>query len=130
MRGILVTKQDIPQELIVKIVKLSNLGLGIAKVDGYVIFVSNACPNDVVKIKITKKNKNYANAEVVEVIEPSKDRVEPFCKMQKNCGACQLQFINYDAQLRYKKEIVADTMRSIYGSDVEISDVIPSPLVS
>ena len=129
MRGILITKQDIPQELTVKIVKLSNLGLGIAKVDGYVIFVSNACPNDVVKIKITKKNKNYANAEVVEVIEPSKDRVEPFCKMQKICGACQLQFINYDAQLRYKKEIVADTMRSIYGSDVEIRDVIPSPLV-
>ena len=120
--------QIIDNILTVKIEKLSNLGLGIAKVDGFVIFVSNACPNDVVKIKITKKNKNYANAEIVELIEPSSDRIEPFCKMQKVCGACQLQFISYNAQLKYKKQIVEDTMKSIYGKEVEVRDVIPSPL--
>ena len=120
--------QIIDNILTVKIEKLSNLGLGIAKVDGFVIFVSNACPNDVVKIKITKKNKNYANAEIVELIEPSSDRIEPFCKMQKVCGACQLQFISYNAQLKYKKQIVEDTMKSIYGKEAEVRDVIPSPL--
>ena len=120
--------QIIDNILTVKIEKLSNLGLGIAKVDGFVIFVSNACPNDVVKIKITKKNKNYANAEIVELIEPSSDRIEPFCKMQKVCGACQLQFISYNAQLNYKKQLVEDTMKSIYGKEVEVRDVIPSPL--
>ena len=56
----IVNKKDIPKELTVKIEKLSNLGLGIAKIDGYVIFIPNTCPNDVVKIKIGKKNKNYA----------------------------------------------------------------------
>ena len=121
-------KKDIPEILTVKIEKLSNLGLGIAKLDGYVIFVPNTCPDDVVKIKVGKKNKSYANAEVIEIIEPSPNRIEPFCKMQKVCGACQLQFINYDAQLKYKKEIVADTMRNIFGSEVEIRDVIPSPI--
>lgn len=125
----MITKQDIPQELTVKIEKLSNLGLGIAKIDGYVIFVPNTCPDDVVKVKIGKKNKNYANADIIEIIEPSPDRTEPFCKLQKVCGACQLQFINYEAQLKYKKEIVQDVMKSIYGGSVDIKDVIPSPLI-
>ena len=78
-----INKKDIPQELIVDIEKVSNLGFGIAKVDGYVIFVEGACPKDKVKIRLGKKNKNYANAKVVEVIEPSPYRIEPFCPMQK-----------------------------------------------
>ncbi len=122
-------EKGVSDTLTVKIEKLSNLGLGIAKNDGYVIFVPNTCPGDTVRIKIIKKNKNYSNAELVEIIEPSPDRTEPFCRMQKICGACQLQFINYDAQLKYKKEIVQDTMRSIFSNDVEVRDVIPSPLI-
>ena len=121
------SKKDIPKELIVDIEKLSNLGYGIVKLDGYVIFVENACPGDKVKIKVSKKNKNFANAKVIEIIEPSPDRVEPFCPMQKVCGACQLQFIDYNAQLKYKKEIVEDTVRSICGEKIEIRDTIPSP---
>ena len=120
-------KRDIPQELTVKIEKLSNLGFGIAKVDGYVIFVENSCPEDVLKIKITKKNKNFAHAGIIKILEPSPFRVEPFCKMQKVCGACQIQFIDYNAQLKYKKEIVEDTMYSIFGEKIEVKDVIKSP---
>ncbi len=111
-------------ELIVDIEKLSNLGYGIAKQDGYVIFVEGACPGDKVRIQITKKNKNFANAKVLEVIEPSPNRVQPFCPMQKVCGACQLQFIDYEYQLKLKKEIVEDSMR---GLDVEVRDVVSSP---
>lgn len=131
MRGdkVLLNKKDIPENITIKIEKLSNLGLGIAKLDGYVIFVAGTCPGDVVKIKIGKKNKNFANAEIIEIVEPSPYRVEPFCKMQKVCGACQLQFIDYDAQLRFKKEIVEDTMHSIFGYEVEVRDVIPSPKI-
>ncbi len=125
----MLTKKDIPEILTAKIEKLSNLGLGIAKLDGYVIFVEGACPDDVLKIKINKKNKNYANAEILEIIEPSPYRIEPLCKMQKVCGACQLQFIDYDAQLKFKKEIVEDTMRSIFGYEVDVRDVVPSPQI-
>ena len=120
-------KKDIPQELIVDIEKLSNLGFGIAKLDGYVIFVENACPGDKVKVRVGKKNKNYANATILEIIEPSKHRVQPFCPMQKVCGACQLQFIDYNYQLKLKQEIVSDTMRSIYGNEIEVKEVVPSP---
>ena len=122
-----VNKKDIPEILEVKIEKLSNLGFGIAKVDGYVIFVEGACPDDVVKIRVGKKNKTYANAKVLEVVKPSPYRITPFCPMQKVCGACQLQFIDYKYQLKLKKEIVSDAMHSICGSEIEIKDVIPSP---
>ena len=117
-------KKDVPSELTVKIEKLSNLGYGIARVDGYVIFVEDSCPGDVVKVRLTKKNKNFANAVITEIMEPSPHRVAPLCPMQKVCGACQLQFIDYDFQLSLKKEIVQDAMR---GLNVEIRDVIPSP---
>ena len=114
-------------EQVVEIEKLSNLGYGIAKQDGFVIFVASACPKDKLKIRLTKKNKNFANAEIVEIIEPSPYRVKPFCPMQKVCGACQLQFIDYEYQLKLKKQIVEDTVYSIYGNSLKINDVIPSP---
>ena len=107
--------------------KFSNLGYGIAKVDGYVIFVEGACPGDTVSAKITKANKNFANAKTIEVITPSKHRVEPFCAMQKVCGACQLQFIDYDYQLELKREIVEDAIRTIGGLELDIPKPIPSP---
>lgn len=106
---------------------MSNLGFGIAKYEGYVIFVSDACPGDTVKIKLNKKNKTYAHADIIEIVEPSPHRVEPFCKMQKICGACQLQYIDYPEQLKIKKQIVEDAVKSIYGGEIEIRDVIPSP---
>ena len=124
-------KKDVPEELIVDIEKLSNLGYGIAKLDGYVIFVEGACPGDKVKIKVGKKNKNFANAKVVEIIEPSPYRTEPICPMQKVCGACQLQFIDYEYQLKLKKQIVEDTFFSIFRdnskNNIEFRDTIASP---
>lgn len=107
--------------------KFSNLGYGITKVDGYVIFVEGACPGDIVSAKITKANKNFAQAKTLEVLTPSKNRVEPFCPMQKVCGACQLQFIDYDYQLELKRQIVEDAIRTIGGLDAEIPKPIASP---
>ena len=121
-----VSKKDIPQELVVEIEKLSNLGFGIARVDGYVIFVEGACPGDRVKIRVGKKNKNFAQAKILEIVSPSPYRVEPFCPMQKVCGACQLQFIDYSYQLKLKKEIVEDAIHSISALNTEIKDVMPS----
>ena len=123
-------KKVIPDEITVRIEKLSNLGLGIAKVDGYVIFVENTCPDDIVKIKLTKKNKNFAKAYPIEFIEESPHRIKPFCPMHKVCGSCQLGHIDYNYQLQIKKEIVEDAMRSIYGYEIKVNDVIPSPKVT
>ena len=118
---------QINDDIIVKIEKLSNLGTGIARVDGFVVFVEAACPEDELKVRVTKLTKNYANAEIVEIISPSPYRCAPFCSMQKVCGACQLQHIDYDYQLQLKSEIVADSLRSIGGIEIEVPKTIPSP---
>lgn len=120
---------NINDELTVSIEKLSNLGTGIARVDGCVVFVDNACPEDELKIKITKITKNYANAKILDILKPSPHRVEPFCALQKVCGACQLQFIDYDYQLELKRQIVEDAMRTIGGLDIEIPKPVSSPQI-
>ncbi|MBE7712571.1 MAG: 23S rRNA (uracil(1939)-C(5))-methyltransferase RlmD [Cyanobacteria bacterium SIG26] len=120
------TFMKVNDEHVVKIEKLTNLGLGLAKVDNFVVFVENTCPEDLVRIKLTKINKSYANA-TFEIIEPSPHRVEPFCPMQKVCGACQLQFVDYEFQLKIKQQIVQETIKTISGLDIEIPQVIPSP---
>lgn len=115
------------QEFITDIEGFSNLGAGIAKQDGKVIFVENTCPEDKVKISVKKQTKTYASGELLEIIEPSKYRVQPKCPMQKVCGACQLQFIDYEYQLRLKKEIVEDYARNLKG--ITVGDTIPSPAI-
>ena len=117
------------QTIIIKIEKLSNLGFGIAKDNktGKVVFVQNACPGDVLRAEIFHENKNYSFANILEIITPSIHRVTPACSIQKICGACQLQFINYNYQLCLKRQIIADALKNIAGLQPEIQPVIPSP---
>ena len=84
-----------------KIEKFSNSGEGIARVDGYVVFVENASPNDVVKVEIIKENKNFAKAKILEIVEPAKGRIKPFCPLYNACGACSLQHADYELQLKF-----------------------------
>lgn len=111
-----------------KIEKLSNLGFGIAKHNGIVTFIANTCPGDEVVAEIVRQNKNYSIAKVVDIVNSSPFRVTPPCSLQKICGACQLQFIAYDYQLKLKKQIIEDAMRSIYAMPVEVRDVVPIPV--
>ena len=119
----------INEEYIVEIEKITNEGAGIARIEGFVVFIQNTCPKDKLKIKITKVTKNFANGEILEIIEPSKDRVTPFCPMYKVCGACQLQNIKYEKQLEIKKEITQDTMTKIANLDIKVKNTIPSPQI-
>ncbi|MBD5402978.1 23S rRNA (uracil(1939)-C(5))-methyltransferase RlmD [bacterium] len=117
----------INDEFIVEIEKVTNLGAGLAKIDGFVVFVKNSCTKDKLRIKITKINKNFAYGEILEIIEPSPFRTQPICPIQKVCGACQLQFIDYEYQLELKRQIVQETMNNIAGLDLEIPNTIASP---
>ncbi len=112
-----------------KIDKLSNHGLGIGKINGTVVFVPNSCPDDLLKVKISKINKHYMSADIIEITAPSPFRTTAFCPLQKVCGACQLQFIDYNAQLKFKRQIVEDAMHSIGGFDIYIPDTVQSPKI-
>lgn len=118
---------NIEDELIVTIEKLASNAQGITRVNGITVFVDGVCPEDICKIKIVKKNKSYYIAKLLEVITPSKHRVKPFCPMYNVCGSCQLQHIDYNSQLKFKREIVEDLMK---GLSVCVQDVEPSPQIT
>ncbi|MGB9696090.1 MAG: 23S rRNA (uracil(1939)-C(5))-methyltransferase RlmD [Ignavibacteria bacterium] len=105
----------VKDEFVVNIQSLSTEGKGISHIlnSNFVIFVDNALPGDVVRVKIKKKKSNYAEALVEELITPSPYRVAPKCKHFGVCGGCKLQSLSYEKQLNFKLEIVKNAFEKI-----------------
>ena len=103
-------------------------GEGIGKVDGYTLFVKDTVIGDVVRVKIMKAKKNYGYARLMDIIKPSEDRVEPACPIARQCGGCQIQAMNYNAQLKYKQKLVKDNLLRISGltegADYEMCEIL------
>lgn len=115
-------------ELEVVIDALGSEGEGIAHIDGYALFIKDAVIGDKVLVKIMKTKKNYGFARLMNIIEPSKDRVEPKCPIARQCGGCQIQHYAYDAQLVYKQNKVIDSFKRIGHFGEEI-DTIIEPII-
>ena len=90
-------------------------GEGIGHVEGCTLFVKDALIGDVITAKVMKMKKNYGYARLMEILTPSKDRVEPRCKFHKQCGGCQIQALSYEKQLEYKKKKVLNNLTRIGG---------------
>ena len=90
-------------------------GEGIGKADGFTVFVKDAVIGDVVTVKIMKAKKNYGYGRLMEILEPSPYRVEPECKVARQCGGCQLQALSYEQQLAFKEKKVRSHLERIGG---------------
>jgi 23S rRNA (uracil1939-C5)-methyltransferase len=108
----------------VLIERLAYGGSGIARKDGKVYFVKGGLPRDVVDIKVIHDKGKFAEAVIEALVEPSAERVEPPCPVFNTCGGCQLQNLSYEAELREKENILAESVRRIGG----IRDVRPEPI--
>lgn len=115
-------------ELVLTIDALSNNGDGIGRVDGWVVFVPFALPGDTVRARVWRNDKNCSSADLIEVLEPSADRVEPVCPLFGECGGCQYQHLSYERQLEWKTRQVADLLRLQAGLELPVNPAIPSPL--
>ncbi len=104
----------------VTIEDMSHSGEGIGKVDGFPLFIKDAIIGDVVTAKIMKLKKNYGFARMMEILEPSKDRIAAPCKLNKACGGCQIQAMAYEAQLQFKKNMVENNLRRIGGFQEDV----------
>ncbi len=114
-------------ELKLKVERLSQGGgKGICRTDdGVVVFVPLVVPEDEIKVKLTKVKKRYAEAELLEVIKPSKHRVEPPCAFFNDCGGCQWQMVSYQEQLNQKSKFLTHEFSRLgfkEGIQVEPSD--------
>ena len=108
----------------VAITGMAAEGRCVARHEGQVIFVLGAAPGDVVDLRITREHKNYLEAEVTFVHQPSADRTTPFCQHFGVCGGCKWQHLTYEAQLRHKQQLVDDALRRI-GKAMELPPLLP-----
>lgn len=100
-------------------------GVAIGRHDNYVIFVAGVIPGDVVNVMLTRKRKHYSESKLLEIVEPSPDRVEPFCRYFGKCGGCKWQMLPYDKQLYYKQKQVSDQLARIGGvAGVPINNIL------
>lgn len=98
------------QYVTVKFEDLTHEGAGVAKVDGFPIFVQNALPEEEGNVKIIKVKKGFAIGRMMETTKESRFRTEPPCPVYKQCGGCQLQHMKYEAQLDYKTKQVKEVL--------------------
>lgn len=102
---------------------LTHDGNGVAKIDGYPLFIQGALPGETAEIHVMKTLKNYGFAKVVNILEKSPDRVEAPCVYFSQCGGCQLQHLSYEGQLKWKQNMVANVMKRLGKIDAPVHPV-------
>lgn len=100
-------------------------GEGIGKIDGYTLFVKDAIIGDTVEVKVTKAKKNYGYGRLMNIIAPSKDRVEPVCPVARQCGGCQIQEMSYESQLSFKQNMVKNNLARLGGLSEQDYEMYP-----
>lgn len=112
------------QEHTVTIEGYGEGGMGVARIDGRVVFVYGALRGEKCRVLILKTLKSVAFAKVLEVIEPSSERITPDCPYFPRCGGCTYRHIRYEEELRLKKQRVQDNLSRIGGSDVTVEEIL------
>ncbi len=116
------------KELILDITTAAFEGKGLGRVGDYAVFVKHTAPGDQVRVRIIRKRKNYAEGILLEVLNPSADRIAPKCRHAGTCGGCTWQHVPYDKELEYKTGHVRDHFQRIGGfHDIHTEPVIGAP---
>ncbi|QGM29005.1 23S rRNA (uracil(1939)-C(5))-methyltransferase RlmD [Bacillus sp. N3536] len=110
-------------QLAVYIEDLTHDGSGVAKVDGYPLFIHGGLPYEKAEVRVLKTLKNYGFAKLLNIVEPSPFRVEAPCPVFYECGGCQLQHINYEGQLKWKENMVRNVMQRLGKIDAPVLPV-------
>ncbi len=97
--------------------------------DGRAVFVPFSWPGETVRVRLVEEKRGFARAELLEVIQPAPERIEPRCKHFGRCGGCHYQHMPYEAQLEAKAAIVSDQLTRIGKiEDPPVQPTVPSPL--
>jgi 23S rRNA (uracil1939-C5)-methyltransferase len=114
------------QELELDVESLAYGGNGVARTDGFVVFVRRGLPGDRVRATVTKVKRGYAEATATEVLSPGPNRVEPSCAHFGSCGGCRFQDFAYDAQLEQKEAQVRDALQRLGGiAEPPLERIVP-----
>jgi 23S rRNA (uracil1939-C5)-methyltransferase len=103
-------------------------GAGVARHEGKVYFVPFTAPGDTVRAAVTRDRKKFCEANVVEMLTPSPDRVRPECEYFTRCGGCAYQHLAYSRQLELKQRQVEQTLRRVGKfAEVPMRPIVPAP---
>lgn len=117
--------KNIQSEHEIEIIRLASDGTGVGYINGKTTFVTGMLPKEKGKVRLLESKSTYQRAESLEITHPSPERVSPSCPVFKECGGCNLQHLNYEYSLEWKRQWVADALRRIGGiQDIEIEPVI------
>ncbi|WP_411844806.1 class I SAM-dependent RNA methyltransferase [Roseibacillus persicicus] len=123
-------------ELTLEVDSLSNLGIGVARVTlpdaepdqgPWVVFVPFCLPGETVRARIYRNDSNCSHADLLEVVRPSPDRVEPRCFLFGSCGGCQYQHLSYSKQLQWKRQQVEELTVRLANLTIPVLEPIASP---
>ncbi len=104
-------------------------GLGVARIDGQVVFVHNAVRGEVCNVRILKALRHNAFARVEELLERSPARREPDCPHYPACGGCDFRHLSYEEELEAKRQRVEDALRRVGGADVAVEEILGAEAV-
>ncbi len=102
---------------------LTHDGNGVAKINGYPLFIQGALPGETMEVHVVKTLKNYGFAKIIDITEKSPDRVDAPCEYFAQCGGCQLQHLSYEGQLKWKQNMVANVMKRLGKIDAPVLPV-------
>jgi 23S rRNA (uracil1939-C5)-methyltransferase len=99
------------EEQTVTIEKIVHGGKGLGRINGQVIFVPFTLPGETVRVRVTKKHRDYLEGQVIEVVTPSAKRIPPDCAYFGRCGGCQISHATYEHQLELKKGVLIESLQ-------------------
>ena len=114
------------QELTVRTEKIVHGGQALARADRFVVFVDDALPNETVRALIYKKKKQFAFGRAVEILEPAPERIPSDCPWTGDCGGCTFRHCAYPAQLRFKKDVLVESLHGVPGAQELVRDLVPA----
>lgn len=112
------------EKIVVTIEKLDHQGRGISHINDKVVFVENACVNEVVEIEIFNVKKKYMEARIAHILTPSKDRIESPCPYFLECGGCDLLHLSYQKQLEFKENKVKEIMKKFASLENVVKPIV------
>ena len=117
----------VDEEVELQIDSLAYGGNGVARLNGFVVFVRRGLPGDRVRARVTKVKRGFAEALAVDVVEPSPSRVDAPCAHYPACGGCRFQDLAYEVQAAAKEEQVRDALKRIGGmADAPVEPILPA----
>lgn len=121
-------------EIDLEISTLTNLGVGLGRVplpgdpdSKWVVMVPFTLPGETVRARVFRNHKNFSEADLLSILQPSPHRIDPKCPLFGTCGGCQYQHLTYAEQLKWKRQQVGELLKYMAGIEFPVAPVIGSP---